>query len=137
MMLVRYRVVEKMWPDSREWKVWGAVYENCSGYFPESRLLLLPTLAEHKGVGRYFEARIDRLNPGIEKAGQMIGEYADRFRIRAEIGIVGGNSHEEIRRHLRESIFGEMERPRMEHLVEYAVPEPAYVALREGSEEKD
>jgi len=67
----------------------------------------------------------------------MIGEYADRFRIRAEIGIVGGNSHKEIRRHLRESIFEEMERPRVEHLVEYVVPEPAYVALREGSEEED
>jgi hypothetical protein len=34
-------------------------------------------------------------------------------------------------------IFEEMEKRRAERRVEYAVPESAYVALREGSEEED
>jgi len=36
-----------------------------------------------------------------------------------------------------EVIFEEMEKRRAQHRIEYAVPEPAYAALREGSEEED
>lgn len=137
-METRFRLLEKWFRDEGRWQVWGTVYENCD---PESRgqTLLLRTIPDDdRRTARFFSARIRELSPGIEEAERLIDEsYPIRFRVLPEIRTVEGASHREIRARLWDIIFEEMEERRAKHRVEYPVLEPAYVALREGSEDKD
>ncbi len=34
-MIVRYRLIEKYFKDEKIWWIWGALYDNCSGMFPD------------------------------------------------------------------------------------------------------
>jgi len=136
-MIVKYRLVEEWLADTGDWFPWGMFYENCSGMFPERTLLTRAVPDDDRRKARYFGQRIERFRPTVAEAEVVLGEYADRYRVQPEIRTVEGTSYREIRTRLWDIIFEEMERPRVEHLVEYVVPEPAYVALREGSEEKD
>ena len=134
-MIVRYRVVEDWLADEGIWFPWGVFYENRSGNFADYTLSIRAIPDDDRRKGRYFDRRIRELRPSIEEAEIILGEYADRYRVLSEIRVVEGTSYHEIRARLWDIIFEEMERPRMEHLVEYAVPEPAYVMLRERPEE--
>ena len=133
-MIVRYRIVEKYLDDSGRWMPWGTFYEDCSDGLKQT-LLLRSIPDDDRERGRYWSQRAETLRPGVENAHVILGTFANRFRVRPEIRTVEGTSHREIRARLWDIIFEEMERPRVEHLVEYTVPEPAYVMLRERPEE--
>ena len=135
-MIVRYRIVEKYLDDSGRWMPWGTFYEDCSDGLKQT-LLLRSIPDDDRERGRHWSQRAEELCPGIEDAQMILGTYADRFRVLPDIRTVEGASYKEIRARLWEVIFEEMEKRRAERRVEYAVPEPAYVALREGSEEED
>ena len=136
-MIVRYRVIEDWLADEGVWFPWGVFYENRSDDFADYTLLIRAIPDDDRRKGRYFDRRIQELRPSIEEAEVVLGEYADRYRVRPEIRTVKSTSRREIRARLWEVIFEEMEKRRAERRVEYAVPEPAHVALREGSEEED
>ncbi len=136
-MIVRYRVIEDWLADEGVWFPWGVFYENRSDDFADYTLLIRAIPDDDRRKGRYFDRRIQELRPSIEEAEVVLGEYADRYRVRPEIHTVKSTSRREIRARLWEVIFEEMEKRRAERRVEYAVPEPAYVALREGSEEEN
>ena len=138
-MKVRFRLLEKWFRDEGRWRVWGMVYENC-GLEPWGQTLLFRTIPDDdRRTARFFSARVRELSPGIEEAECLIDEsYPIHFRVRPEIRTVEGASHREIRARLWDIIFEEMERRRprvMVKAVEYTVPEPAYVMLRERPEE--
>jgi hypothetical protein len=136
-MIVRYRIVEKYLEDSGRWIPWGTFYEDCSDGV--KRTLLLRSIPDDdRERGRYWSQRAETLRPGVEDAQVILGTFANRFRVRPEIRTTEGTSHREIRARLWNIIFEEMERrrPRVRvETVEYAVLEPAYVALRERPEE--
>ena len=136
-MIVRYRVIEDWLADEGVWFPWGVFYENRSDDFADYTLLIRAIPDDDRRKGRYFDRRIQELCPSIEEAEVVLGEYADRYRVRPEIRTVKSTSRREIRALLWEVISEEMEKRMAERRVEYAVPEPAYVALREGSEEED
>ena len=136
-MIVRYRVIEDWLADEGVWFPWGVFYENRSDDFADYTLLIRAIPDDDRRKGRYFDRRIQELRPSVEEAEVVLGEYADRYRVRPEIRTVKSTSRREIRALLWEVIFEEMEKRRAERRVEYAVPEPAHVALREGSEEED
>ena len=136
-MIVRYRVIEDWLADEGVWFPWGVFYENRSDVFADYTLLIRAIPDDDRRKGRYFDRRIQELRPSIEEAEVVLGEYADRYRVRPEIRTVKSTSRREIRALLWEVIFEEMEKRRAERRVEYAVPGPAHVALREGSEEED
>jgi len=136
-VIVRYRVIEDWLADEGVWFPWGVFYENRSDDFADYTLLIRAIPDDDRRKGRYFDRRIQELRPSIEEAEVVLGEYADRYRVRPEIRTVKSTSRREIRARLWEVIFEEMEKRRAERRVEYAVPEPAHVALREGSEEED
>jgi len=136
-MIAQYRVVEEWLDEEGIWFPWGMFYENCSGMFPERTLLTRAIPDDDRRKARYFGQRIERFRPTVDEAEVVLGEYADRFRVLPGIRTVEGASHREIRARLWEVIFEEMEKRRAEHRVEYAVPQPAYVPLREKPEEQD
>ena len=135
-MIVRYRIIEKYLDDSGSWMPWGTFYEDCSDGLKQT-LLLRSIPDDDRERGRYWSQRAETLRPGVENAQVILGTFANRFRVRPEIRTVEGTSHREVRARLWDIIFEEMDERRAERQVEYAVPEPAYVALREGSEEED
>ena len=135
-MIVRYRIIEKYLDDSGRWMPWGTFYEDCSDGLKQT-LLLRSIPDDDRERGRYWSQRAETLRPGVENAQVILGTFANRFRVRPEIRTVEGTSHREVRARLWDIIFEEMDERRAERQVEYAVPEPAYVALREGSEEED
>lgn len=136
-MIVRYRVIEDWLADEGVWFPWGVFYENRSDDFADYTLLIRAIPDDDRRKGRYFDRRIQELRPSIEEAEVVLGEYADRYRVRPEIRTVKSTSRREIRALLWEVISEEIEKRMAECQVKYAVPEPAYVALREGSEEED
>jgi len=136
-VIVRYRVIEDWLADEGVWFPWGVFYENRSDDFADYTLLIRAIPDDDRRKGRYFDRRIQELRPSIEEAEVVLGEYADRYRVRPEIRTVKSTSRREIRALLWEVISEEIEKRMAEGQVEYAVPEPAYVALREGSEEED
>ncbi|MBE9471374.1 MAG: hypothetical protein IMY75_04615 [Chloroflexi bacterium] len=136
-MIVRYRVIEDWLADEGVWFPWGVFYENRSDDFADYTLLIRAIPDDDRRKGRYFDRRIQELRPSIEEAEVVLGEYADRYRVRPEIRTVKSTSRREIRALLWEVISEEIEKRMAECQVEYAMPEPAYVALREGSEEED
>jgi len=134
---VRYRVIEDWLPDEGIWFPWGVFYESCSNDFADYTLSIRAIPDDDRRKGRYFDRRIRELHPSIEEAEVVLGEYADRYRVLPEILTVEGENQREIRAWLWEVIFEEMEKRQAGHRVEYAAPESAYVALREGSEKED
>jgi len=135
--VIQYRLIEKYY-SGEGWRVWGALYENCSGMFPEAKVLIRAIPDDDRRTGRHLDKRIVELGIGIKDGERIVDpSYPVRFRVRPEIHAVEGTSHREIRARLWDIIFEEMEKRKVEHRVEYAVPVPAYVPLREGSEEKD
>ncbi|MCK4315516.1 MAG: hypothetical protein KAX24_07075 [Anaerolineae bacterium] len=137
-MKARFRLLEKRFRDEGRWRVWGTVYENCVPESQDQTLLFRTIPDDDRRTARFFGARVRELSPNIEEAERLIDEsYPIRFRVLPEIRTVEGANHREIRARLWEVIFEEMEKRRAERRVEYAVPEPAYVALREGSEEEN
>ena len=133
-MIVKYRLVEEWWAEEGIWFPWGMFYENCSGMFPERTLLTRAIPDDDRRKARYFGQRIERFRPTVEEAEIVLGEYADRYRVLPEVRTVEGENYREIRDRLWEVIFEEMDKRRAERRVEYAVPEPTYVPLREKSE---
>ena len=134
-MIVKYRVIEDWWSDGGAWLTWGMFYENCSGDFPERTLLTQAIPDDDRRKGRYFGQQVERLRPTIEEAEVVLGEYADRYRVRPEIRTVEGENHREIRARLWEIIFEELEKQRSERQSHYVVPEPAYYPMREQADE--
>ena len=133
--MVRYRLIEDWLAEERIWFTWGVFYENCSGTFTDFTLLIHAIPDDDRRKGRYFDQRIRELRPSIEEAEIVLGEYADRYRVRPEICTVEGESHREIRARLWETIFEEMEGQRSERQSHYVVPEPAYYPVREQADE--
>ena len=134
-MIVRYRVIEDWLAEKGIWLPWGMFYENCSGDFPERTLLTQAIPDDDRRKGRYFGQQVERLQPTIEEAEVVLGEYADRYRVRPEIRTVEGENHREIRARLWEIIFEELEKQRLERQSHYVVPEPAYYPVREQADE--
>ena len=139
-MRTHYRIVEKRWGEQELWEPWGAVYENCSGRFAGSAVLVLSSLAEHRSTVRHFEERIEQWGLTLEDAQRMFGDYAARFRLRPEIEVVEGESYRKIRRCLRKRIFAapqpEAAEPAVEPMPawEEHTVQPAYQVLRESGE---
>ena len=110
-MIVRYRLVEKDWewdnPDGTFGAPWGVVFENCSGRFKDSKVLIHSIPDEYKGVVRTFEDRIAELQLDLKNADLMLGRYAHRFHLRPEIETVEGETYKEIRQRLWDRIFAE------------------------------
>ena len=93
---------------------------------------------DDRRTARFFGARVRELSPSIEEAECLIDEsYPIRFRVLPEIRTIEGMSHREIRVQLWEVIFEEMKNRQSERQIEYAVPEPAYHAVREQPSETD
>ncbi|MEE9616068.1 MAG: hypothetical protein V3T90_03580 [Anaerolineae bacterium] len=136
-MIVRYRVIEDWLADEGVWFPWGVFYENRSDDFADYTLLIRAIPDDDRRKGRYFDRRIQELHPSIEEAEAVLGEYADRYRVRPEIRTAKSTSRREIRALLWEVISEEIEKRMAECQVEYAVPELAHAALRGGSEEED
>ena len=135
-MKTRFRLLEKWFKDEGRWRVWGIVYENRALESREQTLLFRTIPDDDRRTARFFGARVRELSPSIEEAECLIDEsYPIRFRVLPEIRTVEGMSHREIRAQLWDVIFEEMKKRRPERQSEYAMPEPAYVTLREGREE--
>ncbi len=134
-MIVKYRLVEEWWAEEEIWFPWGMFYENLSGSFPERTLLTRAIPDDDRRKARYFGQRIERFRPTVKEAEVVLGEYADRYRVRPEIRTVEGTSHRAIRARLWDVIFEEMEKRKVKRQVKYAAPEPAYLALWERPEE--
>ena len=140
-MMVKYRTIEKKWSDNDDWEPWGAIYENCSGYFQNCKILLMATLAEHKGVLRRFDAQIEGLGLGLADAERMFaGDYAHNFRFRPEVCIVEGESHEDIFQQIWERVLAAPQPEAGTAAVRPApawaeyTPRAAYQVLREPGE---
>jgi len=133
--VIQYRLIEKYCP-GEGWCMWGVLYENCSGMFPGAKVLIRAIPDDDRRTGRHLERRIVELGIGIKDGERIVDpSYPVRFRVLPGIRTVEGASHHEIHDQLWEVIFEEMEKRRAEHRVEYAVPQPAYVPLRERPEE--
>jgi len=137
-MKTRFRLVEKWFKDEGRWRVWGIVYENQDVESREQALLFRTIPDDDRRTARFFGTRVRELSPSIEEADCLIDEsYPIRFRVLSEIRTIEGMSHREIRAQLWNVIFEEMKKRRSERQIEYAVPEPAYHAVRERSDETD
>jgi len=134
-MVVRYRVIEDWLADEGIWFPWGVFYENCSDNFADYTLLIRAVPDDDRRKGRYFDRRIQELRPGIEEAEVVLGEYANRYRVRPEIRAVEGESHREIYARLWKVIFEEVEIQQAGRQIEYVAPESVYHAVRERSNE--
>ncbi|RLC64571.1 MAG: hypothetical protein DRI48_07560 [Chloroflexi bacterium] len=135
--VIRYRLIEKYYP-GEGWQVWGTLYENCSGMFPQVKVLIRAIPDDDRRTGRHLDRRIVELDIGIEDGERIVDpSYPIRFRVLPEIRTIEGASHHEVRTRLWEVIFEEMEKRRAERRVEYDAPEPTYVPLRERSEKED
>jgi len=142
-MRTHYRIVEKRWGEQELWEPSGAVYENCSGHFADSAVLVLSSLAEHRSTVRHFEERIEQWGLTLEDAQRMFGDYAARFRLRPDTEVVEGDSYREIRRRLRKRIFTALAPEAAEAAIEptpaweeYEV-QPAYQVLQESREAEE
>jgi hypothetical protein len=136
-MIVRYRVIEKWWEEERRWGPWGALYENCSDGFADRKVLFRTIPDEHKSVRHHFDRRIKELRIGLLDGERILGDYADRFRLRPEVHMVKGDTHEEIRQRLWECLFPSPELETEKTITkpataweEYTV-QPAYRMIRE------
>jgi hypothetical protein len=148
-MIVRYRLVEKDWewdnPDRTLWAPWGVVYENCSGRFEDSKVLIHSIPDEYKGIVRSFEDRVAELQLDLKNADLMLGQYAHRFHLRPEIETVEGETYKEIRQRLWDRIFAEGEmagEPRglrcpesIEGREEYAIAETRHPIREDNAED--
>jgi hypothetical protein len=139
-MRVRYRVIEKWWPDSKAWEEWGAIYDNRSGRFRESKSLLISSLAESRATVREFERRIEALGLDVEHCQPLLEGHTQQFRFRSTIDTVEGETFREIHNRLWRQIFGppwqESQPTEAPARVEYAA-RPAHRALRESDEAED
>ena len=139
-MRTHYRIVEKRWGEQELWEPWGAVYENCSGRFADSAVIVLSSLAEHRSTVCHFEEHIEQWGLTLEDAQRMFGDYASRFRLRPEIEVVEGESYRKIRRCLRKRIFAAPEPEAAEPAIEPTpaweehTAQPAYQVLQESGE---
>ncbi len=137
-MKARFRLLEKWFRDEGRWRIWGTVYENRDPKSQGQTLLLRTIPDDDRRTARFFSARVRKLSPSIEKAEHLLDEsYPIRFRVLPEIRTVEGEDYRAIRARLWDVIFEEMEKRKVKRQVKYAVPEPAYVPLREGAEEED
>jgi len=134
-MIVRYRLIEDWLAEEGIWFPWGMFYENLSDIFVDCTLLVRAIPDDDRRKGRYFDQRIREFRPTIEEAEVVLGEYADRYRVRPEICTVEGENHREIRARLWEILFDEMEKQRLERQAGYVIPAPAYYAVHEQSNE--
>lgn len=132
-MIVRYRLVEDWLTDEGSWFLWGMFYENRSEHFADYTLLVCAVPDDDRRKGRYFDRRIRELRPSIEEAEAVLGEYTDRYRVLPEIRTVEGADHREIFKQLWDILSEETEKQRVERHAIYAVPEPAYHAVHEKS----
>ena len=113
------------------------MYENCSGRFEDSKVLIHSIPDEYKGVVRAFEDRIVELQLGLQNADLMLGQYVHRFHLRPEIETVEGETYREIRQRLWDCIFAEGEMAgepgglrcpeSVEEREEYAIAEPHHL----------
>lgn len=139
-MIVRYRLIEKRLQPPERWIVWGALYDNCSGDFPDSSVLIRALPDDDRHIRRYFRRRIERLAIKLEDGERIIGEeYAGRFRLRPGPFTVEGETHKEIRQQLWERIFAP---PEVEPIPdapdgERYVTRPVYHAVREAEEPEE
>jgi hypothetical protein len=139
-MIVRYRLIEKYFDDHEGWIIWGALYDNCSEIFPESKVFFTAIPDDDRHIRRYLGARINELNLGLEDGDWLIGEeYASRFRLRPGLFTVKGETHKEIRQQLWERIFAPSEaEPTSETSAEERyVTRPDYHAVREAGEPEE
>ena len=139
MMKVRYRLIEKFYPDEG-WAVWGAIYENRSGRFADSPTLIISIPDDDRRTGRHLERRIVEFNIGVENADRLVDpDYPICFRVLPEIYTVEGESHREIWQKLWDRIYAAMgTRAEAEKPIplEYTVPR-AYQVLRESDEAEE
>jgi hypothetical protein len=140
MSICKYRLIEKYFDDRVGWITWGALYDNCSEIFPESKVLFTAIPDDDRHIRRYLGARINELNLGLEDGDWLIGEeYADRFRLRPGLFTVEGETHKEIRQQLWERIFA---LPEAEPISDAPAEErytarPVYHTLRETEEPEE
>ena len=139
-MIVKYRLIEKYFDDHEGWITWGALYDNCSKIFPETKVLFTAIPDDDRHIRRYLDARINELNLGLEDGDWLIGEeYANRFRLRPGLFTVEGETHKEIRQQLWERIFAPpeaeptSETPAEEQYAAHSV----YHTLREAEESEE
>lgn len=141
-MRVRYRFIEKWFVYERKgkWITWGTAYENCGNEFPEYSLLFRTSPDDDRRVRRHFDTRVREFAPSLEDAEVILGDYADRFRLRPEIHTIEGETHQEIRQQLWERIFDALEpeaaQPAIEPMPawEERTAQPAYHVLSESGE---
>ena len=139
-MIVRYRLIEKRLQSLEKWIVWGTLYDNCSGDFPGSSVLIRALPDDDRHVRRYFRRRIEELAIKLEDGERIIGEeYAGRFRLRPGLFTVEGETHREIRQQLWERIFAPPEAESIPDAPaeEQYVTHPVYHAVREAEEPEE
>jgi hypothetical protein len=130
-MIVRYRLIEKYFKDEKIWRIWGALYDNCSDMFPDSKILVRSIPDDDRRLGRHIDQRIDDLAISLEDAERIFAhsEYADYFRLRPQIETVEGKTHKEVRQRLWERLFAPGKAP-----YQYG-REPTAAAVTEQQEE--
>lgn len=130
-MIVRYRLIEKYFKDEKIWRIWGALYDNCSDMFPDSKILVRSIPDDDRRLGRHIDQRIDDLAISLEDAERIFAhsEYADYFRLRPQIETVEGKTHKEVRQRLWERLFAPEKAP-----YQYR-REPTAAAVTEQQEE--
>ena len=135
MSICKYRLIEKRLQSPEKWIVWGTLYDNCSGDFPGSSVLIRALPDDDRHIRRYFRRRIERLAIKLEDGERIIGEeYAGRFR--PGLFTVEGETHKEIRQQLWERIFAPPEAEPIPDAPdgERYVARPVYHTLREAEE---
>ena len=140
MSICKYRLIEKRLQSLEKWIVWGTLYDNCSGDFPGSSVLIRALPDDDRHIRRYFRRRIETLAIELEDGERIIGEeYAGRFRLRPGLFTVEGETHKEIRQQLWERIFAP---PGVEPIPDAPAEEPyvtrpVYHAVREAEEPEE
>jgi hypothetical protein len=72
MSICKYRLIEKYFDDRVGWITWGALYDNCSGDFPGSSVLIRALPDDDRHIRRYFRRRIETLAIELEDGERII-----------------------------------------------------------------
>lgn len=137
-MQVRYRVIEKLYR-GEGWRPWGVLYENCSGRFPEAKVLIRSIPDDDRQTARHMGRRIVELEIDIESQIELVDEsYPIRFRVSHTIHWVEGEDYRAIRQRLWDALFDAMRAREVEKEEQPAeplyAPQPTYHVAREAAE---
>lgn len=141
-MRVRYRLIEKFYRGDgwfQGWFPWGVLYENCSGRFPEAKVLIRSFPDDDRQTARHMGRRVVELEMNIEDQIELVDEsYPIRFRVLPAIHWVEGEDYRAVRQRLWDVLFDAMRAREARKEEQSAAPvyvsQPTYQMVRESGE---